>query len=298
MTSPRHPLSASRIILVLALTTLLGSLLGLVVAIRLPKKYLGSALIENPAYAGHPPRLSKLRGEMIAREYDFQHRWNTGLEQAGAKVVEVAELKPQPQGLLVSVITDDPKTSHSIALSVARDLGTPQHEAALAAKWKSLTDITEAEAENLFDISQLEYLLNDQSVEAGFPSYAMVVREATEGNEQAAKFARGEDFERRHTMLQSLARKIGFDLPPGSSIITAYNRGKVSPISTEPMFNGSQLAIYVGRFGGLAIGGLMVLALLRWKPGSLRPEPPEAPALTTASATGQSAVPEPNDDPW
>lgn len=294
MTQPHHPISASRVISILALATVLGTWIGYSISMRFPNKYLGTALIENPAYAAHPPKLSRLRGEMIAREYDFPGRWDTSLEQAGAEVIEAVELKPQPQGLLVSVITEDPSTSRRIALSIGRDLGTPDHEAALTAKWGSLTDITEAEAEDLLNIIQLEYLLNDQSDEAGYASYPMVLQEAAKGNEEAAAFARGEDFQRRQAMLQDLTRKIGFDLPPGTSLFTAYNPGTIGPLTDKPITSIGQLARQYARFGGFSMGGLVVFALLRWKPGFLRPERPEPPAPPTAPDSGTPA----HDDPW
>jgi hypothetical protein len=281
-----------RVVLTVLGTAFACSFVAIGIAVNLPKKYQASALIANPAHVSHPPRMSKLRGEMIAQEHDFEIRWQTSLEQAGARVIEATELKPNPEGLLVSVISADPKESHGIAASVARDLGTPQHEAALAAKWKSFTGITKAEVQDLTDISQLEYLLNDQSTEAGFASYAMVFQQAAEGDEKAIAFIRGEDFERRHAMLQDVAKKLGFNLRPGDSLITAYNPGKISAIP-GPMTGTIELIKYLGRFGGLAAGGLLVAALLRWKPDFLRPEPPVVEARATGSAAHDT-----HDDPW
>lgn len=281
-----------RVVLTVLGTAFVCSFLAIVIAVYLPKRHLASALIENPAYASHPPRLSKLRGEMIARDHDFNLRWQMTLEQAGAKVVEITRLKPQPEGLLVSVISEEPKDSRSIAIAVFRDLGTPQHEAALAAKWPSFTAVTAAEANDLTDICQLEYLLNDQSTEAGFTSYAAVVQQAAEGEEKAIAFVSSEDFDRRHAMMRDLARKVGFDLRPGDSLISAYNSGTIGDFPRH--INGtSELIKYIGRIGGLAAGILLVCALLRWKPDFLRPESPVVPAPPSESATRAS-----NDDPW
>jgi hypothetical protein len=277
-------------------TAFLCSFIAIAVAVEFPKKYQAWALIENPAHAGHGPRLSTLRSQMIAHEHDLEIRWQMSREQAAARVVESTELKPQPEGLLVTVTTMDGKDSHRIARSVAESLGTPQHEAALTAKWPSLSGITKDEAKDLIDMSQLEYLLHDQSTEAGFESYAMVLQQAAGGDEQASAFIRGEDFERRHAMLQDLTRKLGFDLRPGESLLTAYNPGKVGPIPSVPMTGTIELIKLVGRLGGLAIGGLLVAVLLRWKPEFLRPPPRELPPPPAWSAS--ATPPKSNDDPW
>jgi hypothetical protein len=175
---------------------------------------------------------------------------------------------------------------------VAGDLGSPQHEKALAAKWQGFGDITTADTKDLSDQSKIEELLQDQAHQAGFDSYAMVLNEAAKGNDKVSALSHSEDFSRRWSGLQDITKKLGFDLPPGRSILSSNNSVQLEPLGEPQMPKFAKLAVPIGRISGLVFGGLSVLALLRWKPEFLRPVPPVPVAKP---ATGSST---PNDDPW
>jgi len=296
VTPPRHPISVIRVVLIVAATTVLGIAIGTSLALHQRKIYQGWALIENPGYASHPAHLTKLRAEMVTRDLDLENRWATTFEAAAAIVSSSVELMRAPEGLLVSATVDDPKDAQLIARSVANTLAAPDTEAFLAAKWNGIADVGEAEAKDIATIYQLEDLLNDQAVNAGFTGYTAVLREAAKGEGKAAALAGDEDFARRRSMLESLSRKIGFPQPPGEPILTPHHIIRVGSISTMPKSNPGQLTLQIGRIGGMAVGGLLVLALLRWKPGFMRPEPRIEPARSTPPP--QPGPPRINDDPW
>jgi hypothetical protein len=296
VTPPQHPISGPRVALTVIASTVIGSILGVCVAVNAPKTNPATAVILNPAYSTHSPGLTRLRAELTASDLGLANRWGTTLEQAANKVADCVELKSAPGGLKVSAILPSYGDARGIARTVATDLGTPQHEAALAAKWKKVSDITPGEAKDLGDLTQIEYLLHDQARGEGFESYAIVLKEAAEGNEKAAALTRTEDFSRRLSGQQELTKKLGFDLPPGTSILSSANPVEMGEIEViVPPY--AKLAVPVGRFGGMALGGLLVLALLRWKPGFLRPAP-RVPAPAPAWASTRSASPESNDEPW
>jgi hypothetical protein len=287
-----------RVVLTILCMTAIGSGIGVFFGIRAPKVYPASALILNPGHASHPPRITGFRAEMVVYDLDLQNRWGTTLEQAASKVVDAVELKPTPEGLSVIVISPNYKDAPYIARTVARDLGTPEHEAALAAKWMKFGDITPAEAKDLSDQSKIEALLQDQARNAGFDSYAMVLSEAAKGNEKAFALSQNEDFSRRWSGLQNITKKLGFDLRPGMSILSSNNPVQWEPISEVQVSKAGKLAVPIGRIGGAAVGGLLVLALLRWKPNFLRPAPRAVPTPAATPASLQSIAPETNDDPW
>ena len=296
MTPPQHPISIPRTLLTVFISAVIGSIIGIYVGVKAPKTYPASAVILNPGYASHPPVITRFRAGLTAYDLDLPHRWGMSLEQAANKVADVVELKSAPEGLKVSVILPEYGDANRIVRSVSNDLGTPGHEAALAAKWKKFSDITPEEAKDLDDLAKIESLLHDQAHDEGFGNYAMVLEETARGNEKAAAMVRTEDFSRRLSRQQELTRKLGFDPPPGTSILSSGNAVESGPIEVEvPKY--ATLAVPVGRFGGLAIGGLLVLASLRWKPALLRPAP-RGPASAPAWAKPPSAAPEKNDDPW
>jgi hypothetical protein len=297
VTSSQHPVSILRVVLTVLVTTVLGSFIGVYVGIRAPKTYPASALILNPGHASYPPAITRLRAEITAYDLGLQHSWGTTLEQAANQVADAVELKTVPGGMKVSVILPDPGDGIRVVRKVSKDLGTPQHEAALAAKWKKISDITAEEENALGDLSQIDFLLHDQAREEGFESYAMVLKEAEKGNEKAVTLMRNEDFSRRLSGQQELTKKLGFNLPLGTSLFNPDNPVELGPIGEVEVPKYAKLAVPLGRFGGMAFGGLLVLALLRWKPDLLRPAP-RGPAPTPAWAKPPSVAPEANDDPW
>lgn len=179
-----------------------------------------------------------------------------------------------------------------IARDVADALASPETEASLASKWNGVADLSKVE--DIATVYQLEKLLNEQAVEAGFTGYSAVRKGAAKNDEKAVSLAGSEDFSRRWSMLESVVPKLGFPQRPGEPILIPQHLIQVGPISTRPDSNVLEMTIWIGRFGGLMIGGILVLALLRWKPGFMRPAPRE-PDPFPARAT---AKPKANNDPW
>lgn len=110
MTPPQNPVSIKRAVLIVAVTTVLGIVIGTHLALKQRRLYRGWALIENPSYAAHPERLTKLRAEIVAWDLDLENRWATTFEAAVANVSSSVKLKPAPDGLLVSAMSEDPRT--------------------------------------------------------------------------------------------------------------------------------------------------------------------------------------------
>jgi len=282
-------------VLTVVITGVLGSAIGVYAAMKAPKVYPVHALILSQDHAKQPSRITRLRAELVASDLDLEHRWGVPFEQAANEVAESVTLKPTPEGLSVNVVTSDYKDSRSIARAIAEELRTPEHEAALAAKWKGIRDITLTDQGAIADVVQLEELLTDQAITAGFDSYSMVIKEAAKGDENAAALTRGEDFTRRQTMMQDLTKKLGFNLPPGVPVLASDNPVQAGPFGIEQASEDSKRTVEIGRMGGLLAGGLLVWALLRWKPAFLRPVP--RTELTPVPSAG-SGTPAPNDDPW
>jgi hypothetical protein len=282
-----------RLGLIVACTTVLGTIVGLVLAIRTPSSYQGWARIRHPDHAAHPPVISPLRADLVTRELDLENRWATPFDQAAATVSSATALKPEPLGVVIVVTLPDPKDAQRVARAIAEQLGTPAHEAALASQWPRLGTLGEAGRNDLATLSQLESLLTDQARAAGFPGHGAVLKQAAAGDAKAAELARQEDFSRRWTMVRGLAAKIGFPDPEGSALARAAATIEIGPIAHMPSGQAGKTVLEAGRFGGLAVGGLIVLALMRWKPDFMRPvrTGPERPP------SARPVAPEP-DDPW
>lgn len=287
-----------RVVLIVACTTVLGTVIGLMIAVRTPPKYQCRAKIEHPDFAAHPPALSPLRVDLVTRELDLENRWATTFDQATATISSAVVLKPDPQGLVIVVTLPDAKEARLIARTLAEGLGTPAYEKTLATKWPRLGDVNEADRNDLDSLSRLEWLLADQAQAAGFPSYGAALRKASEGDANAVELVQGEDFSRRWAMLQEISRKIGLHDSTGAVLLPPDAKVEIEPIPAEPTAKTGRIILETSRFGGLAVGGLLVLALMRWKPDFLRPEPPAGHLPATNPPAARPAVPDSNDDPW
>lgn len=292
---PRNPFSTKRLLIIFGTAYVAGTLAGSWLFYRQPKIYEATATLESPDHAGHPERITRLRAQMVTRDLLLDNRWDCTFDHAVSVVEKSVRLKPSAAGVLVKVRLTDGRDATLIARQIVMDLDTPRREGEMAAKGIQVAPFTAQQAAIAEDIGQLEWLLQEDSVKAGYPSCFHLVEVASTGDSKAAAIMNSEEFSRRWTMMKDLSPKVGYFNPPGEPFKTPNVFAKVGQQPTEPIAPVAALWINAGRAAVVGFAGLLVLALHRWKPSVLRPHPAKPPQPPKPRAPSPPAV---NTDPW
>lgn len=290
---PPNPLSALRIVGILFIGMLLGTLVGGAIVYRMPKIYAVQARIEGAEHSGHGPEITHLRAELVTRDYDFENKWATSFEGAADKIQKSVHLTPDKDGVTIEVRTIDPRDARDIARGIALSLDTPVREKEMAAKELRVDRGQEEEGARRSDIVNLQELLEDQAVTAGFQGTWGELLLGPGDDAVLIELAKNEDFARRLTMIKQLIVETGYYAPPGEPIHPPNEHVTVGELPQVPVSPNVVRWMLGFRSLGILLAGLLILALMRWKPATLRPEPrAPLPAQPKERMVGG------NNDPW
>ncbi len=291
--SSRNPVSMLRIAGLLVIGGLLGTLIGGAIIYRMPKIYAALARIEGTEHSGHAKEITRLRAEMALRTGTFEKRWAPSFDAAAEKIQKAVRLKPDKDGVTIEVRSTDPADARHVARELALYLDTPVREKEMAAKGLHVGPQSREDSSKGADIINLQDLLEEQAVAAGFKGTWGQLLLGPGEDPVLTGLAKDEDFARRFAMVKQLIVEAGCYAPPGETLRPPNEHAKLGDFPTMPVSPNVVLWMNGFRLLGLLLAGLLILALLRWKPAMLRPE-----RRVPAPALPQQRVAVENKDPW
>lgn len=290
---PRQtPVSPFRVLGILFIGALVGTLAGGMAVYLMPKIYLSRARVEGMEHSGHAREITRLRAEMVVRNQDFDHMYREPFEKMAEKVRKAVRLKPDASGVTIEARDMDPRECQLIVNELALSLDTPAVEQEMAAKNIRIASKQEGHWSKELDIENLRELLEEQAREAGFTGGWGKLLLGPEEDPVLTGLAKNEDFARRLATIKQLIVEQGYYGPPGEPIHPPNERITLGKLPQVPDSPDVERLMNSARLVGTLLAGLYILALLRWKPATLRPEPrPPLPKRERQS-------PVENDDPW
>ncbi|WP_035612714.1 hypothetical protein [Haloferula sp. BvORR071] len=287
-----------RITLLLLAGAVIGTIVGMVVSYAMPKIYQVRARVEGSVHASHDAQITRYRAELLVTKLGLEGRWRTTRDKATEEVQKTTHLEPDQGGVTITARYTNPLDALTMAREVAVILDTPAREKESAGmkpppKRAEFRPKSEEEQSKLWDIQDLESLLEHQAVKAGFEGTWGQIFHALDQDPILVELAKDEDFSRRLAKLRELSAELHYEDPPDEPRRSAHWNTLIEPLPDRPVSPDVSAILNGFRLLGMALAGLLIPVLLRWKPEKLRPEPqaPRPPAPRKRSTVE-------NDDPW